>query len=115
MTVSAGFSFLITGSTPPHRSQAPYVVLRGRATFTLGGSRPDLAAVDELCRLRLLAARHGDELHVRRPCRALAELLTLCGVDFLLEGERSVEVRGQAEVVEQLFVEEAVMPDDAPG
>jgi hypothetical protein len=70
---------------------------------------PDLALVDRLLRLRLAAGRRGWVLLLRDVPAALRELLVLVGVDELLEP------RGQAELPEQLGVEEVVQPGDPPG
>jgi hypothetical protein len=69
--------------------------------------RVDLATVDELARLQLVARRAGYEIRVRGACRALVELLDLVGLGYLV-----LEVRGQAEVLEERGVEKVVEPDD---
>jgi hypothetical protein len=91
---------------PPGRLQGVYgmvVLLRHGhevARWPLGGP-PDLLLVDELARLALT----GLTVRLVDPPAALRELLRLCG---LLRWER----HGQAEVGEQLGVQETVQPDD---
>jgi hypothetical protein len=67
------------------------------------GFHADLAAVDALARLRLVAGRFGIDLRVKDASPELRALLDLCG----LAGELLVEPRGCAEQLEQpLGVEE---------
>ena len=63
----------------------------------------DLSAVDALCRLALLARRHGAELQVRDASPRLRELIELLGLgDALgLESLREPEQREQAGRVEE--------------
>jgi hypothetical protein len=71
----------------------------------------ELAAVDALARLALLARRLGCPLRVRRASPQLRDLVELCGLTERLgvEGERQPEEREQA-----LRVQERVDPGDAP-
>jgi len=73
-----------------------------------GSARPDLSIVDELARLQLAARRAGCTVALRDPCTALVRLLDLVGLRKTL----CVEVRGQAEELEQGRVEEVVVADD---
>jgi hypothetical protein len=70
-----------------------------------GAAAPDLAVVDELAWMALLAARAGGSLALEAVAPALRELLELAG---LLQGVRAlVEVDGQPEEGEEpLGVEE---------
>jgi len=70
--------------------------------------RPDLGCVNALARLQLAARRCGWRLVVRDPHPNLGGLLQLCG----LAGAVALEPRGQAELLEQLRVDEVVQPGD---
>ena len=63
----------------------------------------DLSAVDALCRLALVARRHGVELRVRNASPRLCELIEFLGLgDALrLEPLREAEQREQAGRVEE--------------
>ena len=76
------------------------------------GFHADLAAVDALARLRLVAGRHGLDLRLRDVSRDLRALLGLCG----LAGALLVEARGCAEQLEQPLrvEEERHLGDGAP-
>jgi hypothetical protein len=87
------------------------IVHRGTelTSWPLAGSAcPDLAVVDELARLQLAARRAGCTVALRDPGPALVQLLDLVGLRDTL----CVEVRGQAEELEQRRVEEVVVADD---
>lgn len=70
---------------------------------------PDAAAVDALCRMRLVAGRFGCRIHLRRASPELRELLYLVGLRFVTPGagpsrgqlERQVEEREQVRGVEE--------------
>lgn len=78
---------------------------------------PDLAAVELLARLTLVARRLGCSVRVERPSPELRELLALTGLDEVLladpgpglEPGREPEEREQS-----VGVEEGVEPDDEP-
>jgi ABC-type transporter Mla MlaB component len=72
--------------------------------------RPDLAAVDRLARLQLVARRLGYMIRLRGPSGELRALLDLVGIAGVLP----VELQRQAEGAEQLGVEEVVQPGDPP-
>jgi hypothetical protein len=58
------------------------------ARWTLGATgRPDLAAVDELVRLRLCARRSGHTVELHNPSTELCELLDLAGLSLDDRGE----------------------------
>lgn len=75
-----------------------------------GPGDPDLAAVDDVARVALQAARLGGGITVRDVCPAMRALLELAAL--------GVEVEGQAEVAEEMgaFVdgEEQVHRGDPP-
>lgn len=85
-----------------------------------GVGRPDLATVDAVARLRLLAGRRGHRLRLVGAGSALRELLVLAGLDESLApedrpGEGSASGVGrQAEEREQAGVEEHDQAGDAP-
>ncbi len=68
------------------------------------GHRPELWVVDVIARLLLASRRSRCRIRLIRPGVDLLELLDLVGL--------RIEVVGQAEVGEQLGVEEVVVPDD---
>ena len=74
------------------------------------GRKPDLALVDALVRMRLVARRRGCRLLLRDPSEELRELLALVGLAEVL----GVEPGRQAELGEQRGVEEVVQPGDPP-
>ena len=85
------------------------------ASWPLAGwDRPDLAVVDELARWQLAARRLGCSIQLRSACVELLELLDLLGLGEVLSGAAGLrgEAGGEAEVGEQIGVEEVVMPDD---
>jgi hypothetical protein len=73
---------------------------------------PDLALVDALARLRLVARRHGCELRVADASDDLARLIVLVGLEAALFGSAGGEVGRQPEHVEEPRVEEVVVTDD---
>ena len=79
-----------------------------------GDGPPDIGVVDELARLQLRARRMGCSIRLREVSAELFELLDLLGLGAAVPcvpGLR-VEVGGDAERLEQVGVEEVVMPDD---
>jgi hypothetical protein len=82
--------------------------VRPRITVTVLAPPVDLAVIDLLARVGLLARRFGSTVDVRDPPPGLADLASLVGMPWLLGGE----VGGQAEGGEQVDVEEVVVADD---
>jgi hypothetical protein len=72
--------------------------------------RPDLALVDALARLQLIAGRRGWVMRLRGVSEELRALLELVGFADVL----GLEPRGEAELGEQVAVEEVVQPGDTP-
>jgi hypothetical protein len=72
--------------------------------------KPDLELVDALVRLQLAARRRGAALHLLNVSEELRGLLELVGLAEVL----GLEPRREAELGEQLGVEEVVQPGDAP-
>ncbi len=68
--------------------------------------RVDLQAVDAGARLQLEARRQGCTVWLRDACPDLVDLLELTGLAGVLQ------VRRQAERLEEAGVEEVVVPDD---
>jgi hypothetical protein len=75
-------------------------------------NRADLAVVDQLARMHLVACRAGCTVRLRDVAPELSELLELVGLAELETGARLREVGGEAEDGEELGVEEVVVPDD---
>jgi hypothetical protein len=77
-------------------------------------SSGDLAVVDALARLQLAARRFGCALRLRGGEDDLLGLIDLVGLRTVLTGPRPSggECAGQAEDLEQLQIEEVVVPDD---
>lgn len=102
------------------RSGAVVVLLGGDGVEVVvgrvPGRRPDLALVEALARLHLEARRRGCSIRVRAPSRELCELLDLVGLGGLVAppGDLVLDMGRQAECGEELGVEEAVEPGDAP-
>jgi hypothetical protein len=71
----------------------------------------ELAAVDALARLALLARRLGCPLRVRRASPQLRALVALCGLGDALGVGRGGEAEQREQAVD---VEERVDPDDLP-
>ena len=91
------------------------VLLRGdeevaRWALTWAG-RPDLDLVEEVARLQLAAMRAGCRIWLRHPCPDLIGLLEVVGLRDVV-GCRPLQVVGKAEDLEEVGVEEVVMPDD---
>lgn len=79
------------------------------------GVRPDLAVVDALARLQLVARRLGGSIRLRDPPAELGELLDLVGLADVVGVAPAVlalQPGGQAEGGEQLGVEEVVDAGD---
>ena len=84
------------------------------ATWPLPGLAADLVVLDALARLQLAARRLGWAMAVRNPGAELAGLLELTGLVAVAGGEpASVEMQGHPEDLEQVGVEEVVVPDDS--
>jgi hypothetical protein len=81
---------------------------------TAGGG--ELAVVDALARLQLAARRFGCALRLRGAEDALLDLIDLVGLRTVLTGPAPSggECAREAEHLEQLQVEEVVVPDDPP-
>jgi hypothetical protein len=99
------------------RSDAAVVlVIEGGAEVTVwlpDASVPaGLDTVDVIARLHLVARRWGWTLHLRRPSPDLAALLAFAGLDELLLDASALEMVGQAQLGEQLGVQEVVEPGD---
>ena len=71
---------------------------------------PFVTIVDVLCRLHLVARERGWQVVVCAPSPGFLTCLALVGLDELI----SVEVIGESEGGEQLWVEEVVQPRDPP-
>ena len=69
--------------------------------------RLDVGVVDDLARLQLEARRRGWSIWLRQACPDLVALLRFAGLADVL-----LQVAGQAEELEQVGVEEIVVPDD---
>ena len=81
----------------------------------VGDTTIDLALIDGLARLQLLAGRLGWSLRVRNPHHDLCGLLDLGGLSGVVAIEGSdLEPHRQAEGGEQLGVQEVVPRGDAP-
>jgi hypothetical protein len=80
-------------------------------------SRPDLTAIDELCRLELAARRVGWSVRIRHApdeLRQLLELVGLADVVGLCPDELVVQVGREAEEGEEVRIEERIQPRDPP-
>ena len=97
------------------------VVLSGDAEVTTwpleGDGPPDIGVIDELARLQLRARRMGCQIRLRQVSPELFELLDLLGLGAVVPcvpGLRvcGVEVGWNPEDLEEVGVEEVVMPDD---
>jgi hypothetical protein len=67
---------------------------------------PDLAVVDALARLQLVARRLGCSIYLANPSPELIDLVELAGLSDVLQVVR------EAEHGEQLRIDEVVMPND---
>ena len=88
-----------------------FIVATGDASdaieVAVESTSPDLALVDALARLQLIARRRGCSIRVR-PCDELRELILLAGLSEVL----AVEPRRETEEGIQLRVQEVVKPGD---
>jgi hypothetical protein len=76
------------------------------------GGVADLALVDAVARLQLVARRSGCELWLEGASDALAELVAFVGLEPVLLRSAGGKVRRQPEDLEQPRVEEVVVTDD---
>ena len=95
----------------PADARAEVVLLRdgvevGSWPLLCDQGRVDLGAVNTLARLQLKARRQGCTVWLRHACPDLIELLELVGLAGFLQ------MRREAEGLEQAGVEEVVVPDD---
>lgn len=100
----------------PHPGDRPLTVAivvddgADEVVVEIDAQRLDLGLVDALARLQLEARRRGWTVRVRDGTGALRGLLELVGLAEVL----AVEAGGQAELLEQLGVDEVVQPADPP-
>jgi hypothetical protein len=80
------------------------------AVGRLDARKPDLAMVDELIRLQLLAGRCGSTVLLWGASEELRALLELVGLAEVL----TLEARREPELCEELRVEEVMQPADPP-
>jgi hypothetical protein len=73
-----------------------------------GASAPDVAMVDALARMQLVARRAGWAIRVGTACPEVCELIELTGLAEAL----ALETIGQPEDREELGVQEVVQPGD---
>ena len=73
---------------------------------------PDLALVDALARLQLEARRWGCAIRLLGAEDDVLSLVDLVGLKEVLVGSSGGEGAGEAEGLEELEVEEVVVPDD---
>jgi hypothetical protein len=104
---------------PPLDRLATVVIVCGGAEVASwpfeAGWRPDLTAIDELCRLELAARRLGWSVRVRHAPNELRQLLELVGlaeVIGLCPDELVVEVGGEPEESEEVGIEKRMEPGD---
>lgn len=94
------------------------VLVDGGAEVVVGelaGCGPDLAVVDVLARLQLVARRMGCSVRLRDPSPALCDLLRLAGLADVVGGcDLALEPGREPERGEQLGIEEVVEPRDPP-
>ena len=74
-----------------------------RWPLVIEGRPPDLSDVEHLARLQLVAHQLGGSISVQLFCPILRSLVELAGL---------IEVVGDAELGEEIGVEEEVQPDD---
>jgi hypothetical protein len=82
-----------------------------------GAERPDLALVDALARLQLVARRLGCSIRLRHASAELLGLLDLLGLAEVVTDEAvapnlGLQMDGESEGCEELRVEEVVVMDD---
>ena len=81
----------------------------------VGDTAVDLALIDGLARLQLLAGRLGWSVRIRNPHDDLGELLDLVGLSGVVAIEPSeLDARRQTEGGEELGIQEVVPRGDAP-
>ena len=98
---------------PGHIAARVVIVAADGAERLVGrvdAGRADVAIVDALARLQLVARRQGGRVLLRDVPEELRQMLELVG----LGEELGLEPRRQPEVGEQLGVEEVVQPGDPP-
>jgi hypothetical protein len=116
MSSGAGFRPLRERGPVPDRSAVPttVVLVTGDDSQVIVGRidarYPDLALVDALARLQLVAARSGGRLLLRDAPDALRALLDLIG----LRGVVGIEARRQPELGEHFRIDEVLQSDDLP-
>ena len=100
----------------PHSPAAIVVLTRGDTElgrWALGAcDRSDLRTINQLARLQLAAGRVGCAILVRDACAEIAGLIELIGLTEALLGPRLRQVGGEPEHLEQVRIEEVVVPDD---
>ena len=78
-----------------------------------GIEQPDAGTLETLARLQLAARRLGTSIRVYNACPLLADLVEIAGLaDVLVVVPSGVEVRGQAEQREELWIDEEVLRGD---
>jgi anti-anti-sigma regulatory factor len=83
----------------------------GQVLGYVDATSPDLALVESLARLQLRARRRGEGVRLRNVSADLRGLLELVGLTDVL----AVEPEREAELGEQLRVDEVMQPGDPPG
>lgn len=86
------------------------IEIDGAVTARVDARRPDLGLVDALARLQLEVSRRGGTMRLRDAPADLDGLLGLLG----LAGVIGLQPRRQAELGEQLGIEEVMEPRDPP-
>ncbi len=80
----------MTDEQPQHRPSPPLIDVRVYG-------RPDLATIDALARLQLMARRRGGSIRLCGACPELVELLSLAGLQEVIplveDSERSASAR----------------------
>jgi hypothetical protein len=90
-------------------SWRPLVVACDMSTFT----KPDEVTLDTLARLQLAARRLGATIRIHNACPLLVDLIEIAGLaDVLVVVESGVEVEGETEQREELWVDEEVLRGD---
>jgi hypothetical protein len=75
--------------------------------------RPDEETLDTLARLQLTARRLGTSIRLYNACPLLADLIEIAGLrDVLVVVPSGVDVDGQAEQGEELWIDEEVLRGD---